>query len=60
MKVTVKIGTVEVTVDRQNFKDDGDHQRRTYIMRDTVIPTLDKVVEKAKELYQLQKQNPSD
>lgn len=53
MRVTVKIGAVEVTVDRPRFNDEGDPKGRQNRMNDTVIPTLNEAVNKAKELYQL-------
>ena len=58
MRVTVKIGTVEVTVDRPNFIDDGLADGRENRMKDTVVPTLEEATKRAKELYQLQIRKP--
>lgn len=55
MKITVRIGSVEVVVDRPDFKDaapavNGPELRRN-ILTDTVFPVLEKAVEIAKELH---------
>lgn len=59
MKVTVRISDVEVTIERKNF-DDYSVEKPTHLsdvrinmMKDTVIPTLEAAIEKAKELYNL-------
>lgn len=61
MKVSVKIEDIEVVVDRPNFGDDmatdTRADRRKSIMIETIIPTLKEAVDKAKELYELKKQN---
>lgn len=55
MKVTVKIGDVEVTIERAQFMEDGAYisgtQFRQDIVKDTVMPTLKEATEKAKELF---------
>lgn len=55
MKITVKIGTVEVIVDRPNYKEPETTKGDEYAMNDTILPTLREAAEKAKELYNLQK-----
>lgn len=60
MRVTIKIGTVEVTVDRPNFQDYkiGVYQNpagaRGLMITDSIIPVLKEATEKAKELYKFQ------
>ncbi len=57
MKVTVKLGDVIVEVDRAKFGDYDSHKTalggelRNNIMRDSVMPLISEVVNRAKELY---------
>ena len=52
MRVTIKIGTVEVTVDRPNFVEPSSN--KALAMESSVLPTLKEATDRAKELYQLQ------
>lgn len=59
MKITVKIDSVEVVIDRPSFGDYGDRhiqEARQNIMKDTVIPMLTEATNKAKELFNLKNQ----
>lgn len=58
MKIKVKIDTIEIEIDRPNFRDydksvTNGVEWRMNMMKDSVIPTLTELVNKAKELYEL-------
>lgn len=59
MRVTVRISDVEVTIERENFDDytatiPGHRSDvRQNMMKDTVLPTLQAAIDKAKDLYNL-------
>lgn len=57
MKITVKIATIEVTVDRPNFKEANTVGQDEPVMKTVIIPTLHEAVQKAKELYNIKKDN---
>ena len=55
MKITVKHKGTEISIDRPNFvdfnKNEGQNVAfRTNLMNDSIIPELEKIVEKIKEL----------
>ncbi len=63
MKITVKIEDITVVIDRPKFDDyssatntDGPAWRKS-LLEGTVLPTLTEAVDKAKQLYQLKKEN---
>lgn len=58
MRIKVKIDDIEVEVDRPNFIDyhhssTNGEEWRVNMLKDSVIPTLTQVINKAKELYEL-------
>lgn len=58
MRIKVKIEDIELEVERPNFVDydksiTNGVEWRTNMMKDSVIPTLTELVNKAKELYEL-------
>jgi hypothetical protein len=57
MRVTVKIGNVEVTIERPNFKEAVYVSAESQTMKDVVIPTLSAAIEQAKELYNLKSEH---
>jgi hypothetical protein len=51
MKITVRIGEVEVIIDRPGFNEGEGVERRKNIMEDTLMPMLTETINKAKELF---------
>lgn len=51
MEITVKISDIEICIDRNEFKEFGNLDSQKDIMKDTIIPTLDKAIAGALELY---------
>ena len=51
MRISVKIGDIEVVVERPNFKESGTITQDPIVYREVVKPTLFDAVAKAKELY---------
>jgi hypothetical protein len=51
MKITVKISDIEICIERPEFKEWASNTAQKDFMTDTIIPTLEKAIEKAKELY---------
>ena len=55
MKITVKIEDIELIVDRPGFTESTSTDAKWRVLRleDTIIPTIEQLVEKAHELYKL-------
>ena len=53
MRITVKIDTIEISIDRPKFREGATEDQDKYNMRSTVMPCLEEVIKKAKELYEL-------
>lgn len=51
MRITVKISDIEICIDRPEFKEWDNITAQKEFMAHTIIPTLVKATEKAKELY---------
>ena len=63
MKITVKIEDIAVEIDRPKFADyahgisSSGSKWRKNLMEDTVLPTLEEAINKAKELYKLKQES---
>lgn len=58
MKIKIKFEDIELEIDRPNFIDYNNSNSngpewRNNLMKDTIIPQLKEMIEKAKELYLL-------
>lgn len=53
MRVTVKIGDIEVTIKRPGFREGNMAAQDRATLSEQVIPTLKEATDKAKELYNL-------
>lgn len=57
MRITVKIGDIEVTVDRTDFKETIYLEKDEQLFKVAVLPVIIEAVEKAKELYKFKIEN---
>jgi len=51
MKITVRISSVEIIIDRDEFREGQNNEQDIQTLRDTIIPMLSEAVKSAKELY---------
>lgn len=51
MKITVRISSIEIIIDRPDFMESKALNHDPVVLRESVLPTLTEAVKQAKELY---------